>query len=81
MCMSGKTDEYDIIYDFDGLYIEERMEDLRGNMGIGTRLYCGTENRMEDEGHICFICSKCGKSVHEDIYYYWAAGGHVDLEE
>ena len=31
MHRSGNRDEYDIIYDYDGLDIEERMEDLRGN--------------------------------------------------
>lgn len=81
MYRSGNKDEYDIIYDYDGLDIEEWMEDLRGNIGRGTCLYCGAENGMEYEGHICFICSKCGKSVHEDIYYYWAAGGSVELDE
>ena len=78
---SGNKDEYDIIYDYDGLDIEERIEDLRGNIGRGTCLYCGAENVMKYEGHICFICSKFGKSVHEDIYYYWAAGGLVELDE
>ena len=52
-----------------------------GNIGRGTCLYCGAENGMEYEGRICFICSKCGKSAHEDIYYYWAAGGSVELDE
>lgn len=32
MHRSGNRDEYDIIYDYDGLDIEERMEDLRGNI-------------------------------------------------
>ena len=44
MYRSGNKDEYDIIYDYDGLDIEERMEDLRGNIGRGTCLYCGAEN-------------------------------------
>lgn len=61
--------QYDIIYDYDRLDIEERMEDLRGNIGRGTCLYCGAENGMEYEGHICFMCSKCGKSVHKDKQY------------
>ena len=52
MHRSGNRDEYDIIYDYDGLDIEERMEDLRGNIGRGTCLYCGAENRMEYEGYI-----------------------------
>lgn len=47
MCRSGKKDEYDIIYDFDGLDIEEKIEDLRGNIGRGTCLYCGAENGMK----------------------------------
>ena len=44
MHRSDNKDECDIIYDYDGLDIEERMEDLKGNIGRVTCLYCGAEN-------------------------------------
>ena len=89
---SKKKDEYDRIYDYDedsrnyeeldeSEDSEEIIERLRGNIGRGDCLYCDGKNTMEYEGFVCFICSKCGKSVHEDIYYRWAAGYPVEFED
>lgn len=89
----GKKDEYDLIYDYDiedsRLYEEldenedlyEIIEILRGTIGRGDCVYCNSKNSMEYEGHVCFICSKCGKSVHEDIYYRWIAGYPIEFED
>ena len=88
-----KQDEYDDIYDYDiedntryeeldeNESIENIAEELRGTIGRGDCLYCGAKNAMIYEGNICFICNKCGKSVHEDIYYRWAAGGEIKFED
>lgn len=87
-----KKDEYDVIYEYDSEDTrnyeeldenedpEEAVERLRGIIGRGDCLYCGGKNAMEYEGHICFICSMCGKSVHEDLYYRWAAGYDIEIE-
>ena len=91
--MRKKRDEYDLIYDYDiddsrnyeeldeNEDPEEVAERLRNTIGRGDCLYCGTENGMEYDGHICFICSECGKSVHEDIYYRLAAGYIIEFED
>ena len=93
--MVKRRDEYDIIYDYDDYDEEdsrnyeelsetnedEKIEKLRGKIGRGYCLYCGAENGMIYEGDICFICTECGKSVHEDLYYRWAAGYDVYLDE
>ena len=88
-----KIDEYDRIYNYDSEDsrnyeeldenedIEDTIEKIKNTIGRGDCLYCGGEDSMEYEGHICFICSICGKSVHEDIYYRWAAGGSIELED
>lgn len=68
-----ETDEYSEPDENDG-DLEERIEKLRGNIGRGSCLYCSAENGMKYDGFICFICSECGMSVHEDVYYMWAAG-------
>lgn len=73
-----KEDEYDIIYEHD---IEDTIDELRGNIGRGDCVYCGAKNAMKYEGHICFICDSCGRSVHEDIYYRWAAGCDIEFED
>lgn len=89
---SKKKDEYDLIYDYDieNIDYEELDEDetedeaidrIRYTIGRGDCLYCGAKNAMEYEGTICFICSSCGKSVHEEIYYRWAAGYTIDFED
>lgn len=86
----SKKDEYDRIYNYNNMDYEEPDENddpedvielLRGTIGRGDCLYCNAEHAMEYEGHICFICSKCGKSVHEDIYYRWAAGYPIEFED
>lgn len=84
-----KKDEYDLIYNNDLDYEEldetetedEAIEKIRYTIGRGDCLYCGAKNAMEYEGTICFICSSCGKSVHEEIYYRWAAGYTIELED
>ena len=91
--MRKKRDEYDLIYDYDiddsrnyeeldeNEDPEEVADRLRNTIGRGDCLYCGSKNGMEYDGHICFICSECGKSVHEDIYYRWAAGYTIEFED
>lgn len=87
-----KKDEYDLIYDYDIDSIDyseldenesedEAIEKIRYTIGRGDCLYCGAKNGMEYEGTICFICSGCGKSVHEEIYYRWAAGYTIAFED
>lgn len=88
-----KRDEYDYIYNYDeedsrsyeelneNESVEDIIETLRGTIGRGDCVYCGAKNAMEYEGNVCFICSKCGKSVHEDLYYQWAAGYSIDFED
>ena len=89
----NKKDEYYRIYDYDSedsrCYEEldenespeDAIESLRGTIGRGDCIYCNSKNAMEYEGHICFICSKCGKSIHEDLYYRWAAGYEIEYDE
>lgn len=86
-----KKDEYDRLYNYDNNMEyedpdenedpEEVIERFRGTIGRGDCLYCSVKNAMEYEGQICFICSVCGKSVHEDIYYRWAAGYPIEFED
>lgn len=89
---SKKKDEYDRIYNYnseDGMEYEELDENedpedvidrIRGTVGRGDCIYCSAKNAMEYDGHICFICSACGKSTHEDIYYRWVAGYPIEFE-
>lgn len=77
--MKRKKDEYELIYDSNS--IDDDIENLRGTIGRGDCVYCGAKDAMEYEGHICFICSKCGKSVHEDTYYAWASGHDIKMED
>ena len=91
MSLFGKdTDEYDYIYDSDELDYSEldenddpevAIEKLRGTIGRGDCLYCNAKNGMKYDGFICFICSECNKSIHEDMYYRWAAGYAIEFEE
>lgn len=86
-------DEYDFIYDngddsgidYSDLSENEDPEDvidsLRGTIGRGDCIYCDSKDSMEYDGFVCFICSHCGKSVHEDIYYRWAAGYPIDFDD
>lgn len=88
-----KRGEYDVIYEYDfedsrryeeldeNEDADEIIDRLKGTIGRGDCIYCGTSNSMEYEGHICFICTSCGKSVHEDIYYRWAAGYTIEIED
>lgn len=79
-----KKEEYEYIYDNDGDledYYENVANELRGTIGRGDCIYCGGKNTMCYEGHICFICTKCRNSIHEDLYYRWLAGGTIEFEE
>lgn len=80
--MNKKKDKYSLIYDSDTEdEISNKIDELKGNIGRGDCIYCGAKDSMEYVGNICFICSKCGKSVHEDIYYAWIAGYEIEIEE
>lgn len=61
--------------------IEDTIEKIRGSIGRGDCVYCGSKHAMEYVGNICFVCSKCEKSVHEDIYYRWVAGEEIKFED
>ena len=89
----GKKEEYEDIYGWDEddprnyedlseeEDVEARIEELRGTIGRGTCLYCGVRNAMRYEAGTCFICTECGKSVHEDVYYRWIAGEDIEMED
>lgn len=91
--MGKNYKDYHDIYDYDGEdsrnyeeldeneSLEEAVERLRGTIGRGDCLYCGAKDAMTYEGKICFVCSKCGRSTHEDIYYQWAAGYDIEFED
>lgn len=91
--MRKKRDEYDIIYNYDNedsrryeeldenADPEEVVDKLRATIGRGDCIYCDAKDGMEYEGHICFICSSCGRSVHEDVYYRWLAGYPIEFED
>lgn len=87
-------DEYDDIYDNDSIDyseidgcefedsdedIEEAINRLRGTIGRGDCLYCNSKHAMIYDGFVCFVCKDCGNSVHEDMYYRWAAGYPIEL--
>ncbi len=61
--------------------IDQEVEALRGTIASGDCIYCGARNTMKYEGDICFICSHCGRSIHEDLYYRWAAGYEVIMDD
>jgi len=83
-----KKEEYNYIYDDDhdidyselseSSDPEEEIEKLRGTISKGSCMYCGKKDGMKYD-EICFICSYCGRAVHEDLYYRWAAGYPIDL--
>lgn len=89
----GRKDEYNNIYNYDvednmnyeelneNETEEEAVERLKHAIGRGDCLYCGGKLTMEYKGNICFICSVCGKSIHEDLYYRWAAGYDIEIED
>lgn len=64
------------MYDLDDI-----LEELRGNIGRGDCIYCGAKNGMKYEGFICFICSECDRSIHEELYYRWLAGETIEFED
>lgn len=90
MGKNDKKDEYYRIYNYKGNTDyevvdenedpEEVIEKLRGTIGKGDCIYCSAKNGMKYDGFICFICSECGNSVHEDLYYRWAAGYPITFE-
>ena len=83
--------DYDDVYDEDdqGYYEdfdtsedpEEVIEKMRGTVVKGDCIYCGGKHTMSYEGDVCFVCSECKKSIHEDLYYLWLAGYNIDLED
>ena len=84
----ANDNEYEEIYDnMDYAEVDENedpeevIESLRGTIGRGDCLYCNAKNGMKYDGFICFICSKCRMSVHEDVYYRWAAGYSVEFDD
>lgn len=88
-----RKDSYEDIYDYDvedntryeeldeNEDVEDIIKKIRGTIGRGDCIYCGAKNAMEYVGDICFVCSKCKKSVHEDIYYRWIAGEEITFED
>ena len=92
MNKNNKKDEYYRIYNYrnkgntdyeivdENEDPEEVIEKLKGTIGRGDCIYCYAKNGMKYDGLICFICSECGNSVHEDIYYRWAAGYPINFE-
>lgn len=77
-------ESYESIYSFEEeveLSIEAEIEELRGNVTRGSCLYCHEPNGMIYEGNICFVCTKCNQSVHEDLYYRWLVGGDIQNDE
>lgn len=87
-----KKDEYEEIYDNgddNGIDYsdldenedpEEAIEEIRGTIESGDCIYCNGRNTMKYDGSICFVCSKCRRSTHEDIYYRWVAGYSIEFE-
>ena len=81
-----EKDEYEEIYDDEIDYEEldenddpdEVIANLKGTIGRGDCLYCNAKHAMVYDGFMCFICSECGMSIHEDLYYRWAAGYSID---
>lgn len=74
----GNTDYEEIDEDEDP---EEVIAKLRGTIGRGDCVYCSAKNGMEYDGYICFVCSSCGMTILEDMYYRWAAGYGIEFEE
>lgn len=89
--MRKRKDEYKFIYDngddsgidYSDLSEsdpEEAVDSLRGNVLSGSCIYCGAQDGMKYEGDICFICSVCGRSIHEDLYYRLLAGYEIEMD-
>lgn len=86
-------DEYDVLYNYDpedsrnytdldeNEDPEDAIEELRGTIGRGDCMFCDGKQTMEYEGQVCFICSTCGKAVHEDLYYRWLLGYPITFED
>lgn len=73
-------DEYLYNEELEDFYFQAAKE-LRGTIERGDCIYCDGENTMYYEGDICFICTACRNSIHEDLYYRWIAGGTIEFEE
>lgn len=65
----SELDQYEFEEDVDNI-----INKMRGTIQEGDCLYCNAKNAMKYDGSICFICSKCNWSAHEDVYYTWVAG-------
>lgn len=74
------NDNHDYEEFSEGQSDEEIIEDMRGTIEKGTCVYCHARFGMKYDGSICFICSKCGKSIHEDSYYLWLAGRDLEFD-
>ena len=59
---------------------EDEIERLRGNIKSGDCVYCGARNKMKYFGN-CFICTKCKMAIDEELYYRWAAGYDIDVDD
>lgn len=81
-----KEDYQEFINNFDDDYdeeyeIEEKIDEIRGTVYRGDCIYCGAKMAMTYEGEICFICDKCERSIHEDLYYRWILGYDVEMDD
>lgn len=85
MSRSKEGEYYDIYENYEELDENEdpldAIDRLRGTIGRGDCVYCGAKDAMVYEGNICFVCQQCGRSIHEDGYYMWAAGYGLTFEE
>lgn len=74
--------DYEDFYDgAEEEYYDNAIEELRGTVGRGPCIYCGAKNAMIYEGNICFVCTECNTSIHEDLYYRWLAGGTIQIDD
>ena len=80
-------DEYDDIYGDEELDLDDEeidpddaVELLRGKITSGDCIYCGGTNSMIFD-EVCFICTICNRSIHEDLYYRWAAGYEIEMDD
>jgi len=74
--ISNFDDDYDEEYE-----IEEKIDEMRGTVYCGPCVYCGAKDAMFYEDDICFVCRKCGKSIHEDSYYRYLLGYDLEFDD
>ena len=51
--------------------IDEAVDQIRGKVDTGDRIYCKAKDTMHYDGKEFFVCSHCGMIVDEDTYYQW----------